>query len=60
MALVACEECGAQISSNAIRCPRCGHRKVGDNFSNTTRMSIALAFAAILFYLFFWPMIKEL
>lgn len=24
MALIACHECGAQISSDAIKCPQCG------------------------------------
>ena len=50
MALVICKECGAEISSNAFSCPKCGSSTI--NRAIKTAAKISLAFWGSIFGLF--------
>ena len=41
MALVICKECGAEISSDAFSCPKCGSSKINKALKTTARISLA-------------------
>lgn len=46
MALIACNECGAQISSDAVKCPKCG----ATNKTVTTMQGIWLVVSVVCFF----------
>ncbi|MEX2324047.1 MAG: hypothetical protein WEA29_09800 [Acidimicrobiia bacterium] len=48
MALVACEECGAEVSTRAEACPRCGAALVAQKLSMDERRQILDEHAATL------------
>jgi hypothetical protein len=52
MALMKCKECGAPVSTEASKCPQCGHRfpKGGDR----TAMWLILAFLGLGAILLTW------
>jgi len=43
VALVICKECGAEISSNALTCPKCGFSKISKGIKTASKI-----------YLLFW------
>ncbi len=49
MALVTCEECGAQASNEADKCPKCGFRLAHKVIKAIQEISCLIAFGAFLF-----------
>ena len=42
MAVVICKECGAEISSDALTCPKCGRSKISKAVKNAAKISLVL------------------
>ena len=52
MALMKCKECGGQVSTEALKCPHCGHRF--RKSSDRPAMWLILGFLGLLATLLVW------